>query len=287
LVLCSMTGYGRSEHEARDVGVEAEIRSVNGRHLSVRSRLPSDWMRFEPHVERLVRSAVARGAVDVVVRIRFASSQRTPEIDETVLAVYQGALERMGGGEPSHLLSLPGVVTLVEPRFSQRTLERVFNLAVKDALAALAESRKAEGGRLAGVLERELKALGRHLAVVKRRLPHALARQQKALRRRLKALLAGVSLDDRDPALMRELAVLVERSDVAEEIDRLHSHVEAFEQALERGGPVGRELDFLLQEMGREVNTLGAKSLDAAISDRVIRLKGCIERLREQVANIE
>ena len=282
-----MTGYGRSEHEARDVGVEAEIRSVNGRHLSVRSRLPSDWMRFEPHVERLVRSVVARGAVDVVVRIRFASSQRTPEIDEAVLAVYQGALERMGGGEASHLLSLPGVVTLVEPRFSQRTLERVFNLAVKDALAALAESRKAEGGRLAGVLERELKALGRHLAVVKRRLPHALARQQKALRRRLKALLAGVSLDDRDPALMRELAVLVERSDVAEEIDRLHSHVEAFEQALERGGPVGRELDFLLQEMGREVNTLGAKSLDAAISDRVIRLKGCIERLREQVANIE
>jgi len=282
-----MTGYGRSEREARDIGVEAEVRSVNGRHLSVRSRLPSDWMRFEPHVERFVRSAVARGAVDVVVRIRFASSQRTPEIDESVLAVYRGALERMGGGEASHLLSLPGVVTLTEPHFPQRTLERVFNLAVKDALAALVTSRKAEGGRLAGVLERELKALGRHLAVVQRRLPHALARQQKALRRRLKALLTGVSLDDRDPALMRELAVLVDRSDVAEEVDRLHSHVEAFEQALERGGPVGRELDFLLQEMGREVNTLGSKALDVAISDRVIRLKGCVERLREQAANIE
>jgi len=282
-----MTGYGRSNHEARDVGVEAEIRSVNGRHPSVRSRLPQEWMRFEPRVERLVRSTVARGAVDVVVRIRFASQLRTPEIDETVLAVYRRALDRIGGGDASNLLALPGVVTLAEPSFPQRTLERVFNAAVKDALAALVASREAEGERLTGVLERELKALSRHLGVVKRRLPRALARQQGALRRRIKALLSGASLDDRDPALMRELAVLVERSDVTEEVDRLHSHVEAFSLALEQGGAVGRELDFLLQEMGREVNTLGAKAVDAAVSVRVVRLKGCVERLREQVANIE
>lgn len=282
-----MTGYGRSEHEARNIGVEAEVRSVNGRHLSVRSRLPSDWMRFEPRVESVVRGCVARGAVEVVVRIRFASQVRTPEIDETVLAVYQKALDRMGGGDASNLLRLPGVVTLAEPRVSERAVERVFNAAIKGAMAALVTSREDEGGRLVNVLEGELKALTRHLAVVTRRLPQALARQQIALRKRLKALLEGASLDDRDPTLLREIAVLADRSDVTEEVDRLNSHVAAFTASLERGGTVGRELDFLLQEMGREINTLGAKATDAAISERVVRLKGCVERLREQAANIE
>jgi uncharacterized protein (TIGR00255 family) len=231
----------------------------------------------------------ARGAVEVVVRIRFDSPLRTPEIDEAVLAVYRRAFDRLGGGDASNLLRLPGVVTLAEPSVPERSVERLFNAALKDALAALVASREAEGGRLGRVLERELEALGRHLEVVKRRLPQALTRQQTALRRRIKTLLAGASLelDARDPTLQREIAVLADRCDVTEEVDRLQSHVEAFAASLERAGAVGRELDFLLQEMGREVNTLGAKAMDATISERVVRMKGCIERLREQAANIE
>jgi uncharacterized protein (TIGR00255 family) len=287
MVLRSMTGYGRSEHETRNVGVEAEIRSVNGRHLSVRSRLSSDWMRLEPRVESLVRGAVARGAVDVVVRIRFASATATPEIDETVLAVYQRAFDKLGGGDASNLLRLPGVITLAEPSAPVRTVERAVQAALKAALAALVTSREQEGGRLTSVLSRELKALGRHLTVVRRRLPQALVRQQAALRRRIKTLLVGAPLDDHDPTLQRELAMIADRSDVTEEVDRLASHMDAFTRSLERGGTVGRELDFLLQEMGREVNTLGAKAVDSEVSERVVRMKGCVERLREQVANIE
>ncbi len=288
-----MTGYGRSEHEAGGLGVEAEIRSVNGRHLSVRNRLPAEWIRLEPRVEKLVRAAVSRGAVEAVVRIRFASQARKPQIDETVLAVYQKALDRMGGGDASNLLRLPGVITLGEPSVSVRALERAVTAAMKEALAALVASREGEGQRLTKVLEREMQALRRHLAVVKRRIPAARTRQHEALRRRLEALLGttpagrAVELDRKDPTLMRELAALADRSDVTEEVDRLESHIEAFDSSIARGGAVGRELDFQLQEMGREVNTLGSKSADTALSERVVRLKGCIERLREQAANIE
>ncbi len=287
LALRSMTGYGRAEKAARSVGVEAEVRSVNGRHLSVRCRMPSEWMRLEPRVESLVRRSVGRGAVDVVVRLRFASETRKPQIDEVVLEVYQRALDRMGGGDASNLLRLPGVITVGDPSVSARTVERVVRGALEDALADLVASREAEGVRLSAAIRRELDALRRHLGVVTRRLPKALAQQQAALRRRLEALLDGAPVDTHDPTLMRELAALADRIDVTEEVDRLASHVEAFGRSLEQKGPVGRELDFLLQEMGREVNTLGAKAVDADISERVVRLKGCVERLREQVANIE
>jgi uncharacterized protein (TIGR00255 family) len=287
MAIRSMTGYGRSERQAHDVGVEVEIRSVNARHLSVRCRLPSDWMRFEPRVEKLVRSNVGRGAVDVSIRIQFGTQSRLPKIDESVLAVYRQALDRMGGGDASALLRLPGVVTMSEPSVSVRSVERALMSTVREALLGLVETRAAEGERLTEVLRRELTSLGRHAAVIERRLPQALKRQQGALRRRLDALLKDSTLDRRDPTLMREVAVLAERSDVTEELDRVGSHMQALDKAIGSGGTIGRELDFLLQEIGREVNTLGAKAIDATISERVVRLKGCVERLREQVANIE
>ena len=289
MVIRSMTGYGRSERQAKDVGVEAEIRSVNGRHLSVRCRLPSEWMRFEPRVEKLVRANVGRGAVEVSVRIQFGAQARLPRIDESVLSVYRQAFDRLGGGDASSLLRLPGVVSMGESRISPRAVERVLTGAVREAVEGLVEARTSEGERLTGVLRRELTALGRHVAVIERRLPQALKRHQGALKRRLATLLEGSSAGfaDKDPTLMRELAVLADRSDVTEELDRVASHLQAFDRALSNGGTIGRELDFLLQELGREVNTLGAKSIDATVSERVVRLKGCIERLREQVANIE
>ena len=282
-----MTGYGRSERQARDVSVEVEVRSVNGRHLSLRPRLPQEWMRLSDKVEGLVRGRLKRGAVEAVVHVRSAGRGKRPEIDEAVLDVYKKALDRLGGGDASALLRLPGVVTLAEVRLPARTVERLVGQALGEALDELVDARQREGARLQTALEREVRQVERHLAVVKRRLPAALKRHQELLRKRLGALLDGQPLSSDDPLLLREVAALADRTDVTEELDRLASHVAAFGDSLDKDGAVGRELDFLLQEMGRELNTLGAKSTDGVVSERVVRLKGCVERLREQVANIE
>jgi len=282
-----MTGYGRSERQAAEVGVEVEVRSVNGRHLAVRHRIPPEWMRLADKVEEVVRSRLQRGAVELVVHIRASARSRQPEIDQSVLEVYRRALRRLGGGDAATLLRLPGVVSLAEVRLPARTVDRLLSAALRESLDALVAAREREGRRLKLVLQRELRELARHLAVVQRRVPAALLRHRDQLRRRLGTLLGGQPLDASDPLLLREVAALADRSDVTEELDRLQSHLTAFAACLDGGGPVGRELDFQLQEMGREVNTLGSKALDAELSARVVRMKACVERLREQAANIE
>lgn len=287
MALVSMTGYGRATRSTAQLAVTAEVRSVNAKHLSVRTRIHAEWVRLEPRIEAAVRSALARGAVDVFVKLDLAAGARRPVIDESMLAVYRKALAELGGGDGATLLRLPGVVSLSERRVSERTIERTVVGAVKDALVELVAAREAEGGRLAKVLDREAGVLKRHLAAVRRLAPAEVTRHHESMRRRLSALLDGQAVALDDPVLLRELAVLVDRGDVMEEIDRLDSHVTALGESLATDGPVGRELDFLLQEIGREVNTVGSKSSSVAITQRVVQLKSCVDRLREQVANIE
>ncbi len=281
-----MTGFGRARRRRGELSAEAEARSVNGRFLQVRCRLPADLLRLEPRVEALVKRRVARGSVDVLVRVRARRSAPLPRVNRRVLSVYRRALSGAAGGD-AQLLALPGVIDLSAAEPSEGAMESLVMGAAQDAVARLDRSRAAEGGRLRTALRREVAALQRHLAAVARLAPAAVKLHPAALRRRLAALLDGSPVPADDPALRRELALLADRNDVTEELDRLRSHVAALAGALQARDPVGREIDFLLQEIGREVNTIGAKANDAAITGRVVRAKSVVEKLREQAANIE
>lgn len=283
-----MTGYGRAERRAARLTAAVEVRSVNARHLQPRFRLPPDWLRLEARLEAILRATLRRGSVDVHVRIDPTAKARRPRIDQDALSTYRKALAALGEtGVGAELLRLPGVVSLSEPELTERTVAPVVLGALQDALAQLDGARLSEGERLRKVLARELTGLAKLLRAVRKRLPGLLKQQHEAVRRRLSDLLEGRSLASDDPFLLREVAVLADRSDVREELDRLDSHLSALRSQLETDGPVGRELDFLLQEVGREVNTLGSKVSDVEVTGQVVAMKTGVERLREQVANLE
>ena len=304
--LHSMTGYGRGAAERGDVAVEVELRSVNSRHLAIKCRLSNELVRLEPKVEALVKKRLARGHVDVFARLRLARSRRTPQIDEGALKVYRDALQRLGaargGGRAGRrsvggvgddaaagaaLLSLPGVVTLAEQELPATVVERLVMSALRDGLDALQTARAAEGARLAGAFRRELRTLEKHRKAIAKRGPQLVRQHHELLGKRLGSLLDERGLDPDDPVLRREVAVLADRGDVTEELDRLASHIAAVGDALAAPDPVGRQLDFLLQEVGREVNTIGSKLNDVTVTGHVVALKSAVEKLREQAANIE
>src|SRR5262245_40021062 len=293
-----MTGFGRARARRGELSAEAEARSVNGRFLQVRCRLPSELLRLEPRVEALVKRKVTRGSVDVLVRVRAPRGAPLPRVNRRVLSVYREALSALPGhggkatrngkaGDDALLLTLPGVISVEQVEPSEGAMEKLVLSATEDAVDQLDRSRTAEGQRLRVVLRREVAALQRHLQAVARLAPAAIRNHHAALRRRVEGLLNGSTLAHDDPALLRELALLADRSDITEELDRLKSHVAALADALAAREPVGRQIDFLLQEIGREVNTVGAKANDAAIAERVVRAKSVVEKLREQAANIE
>jgi uncharacterized protein (TIGR00255 family) len=292
MALRSMTGYGRARRARGRLTAEAEARSVNGRYLAVRCRLPGDLLRLESRLESMVRERLSRGTVDVSVRLSATRREGRPHVNRKALAVYREALESLGGGERALLLSLPGVVSFGEEAPGEAAVDALVLGAAGEAVQRMQRARAAEGGRLGAALRRELAALRRHVDAVRRLAPTAVKAHHEAMRERLARLLStrasgnGVPAAE-DPALLRELALLADKHDITEELDRLQSHLEALAEALASGEPVGRQLDFLLQEVGREVNTVGSKASDARIAARIVRAKSAVEKLREQAANIE
>lgn len=284
-----MTGFGRARREADGLAVEVELRSVNSRGLSLRCRLPGEWAQLEPRLEKALRAGLTRGSVDVSVRVSSERGSPRPRIDRDVLARYRRELSALGSDSTDGvgLLRLPGVVTLEEQRIRPSRVERLALDALAEALGKLLVARAREGARLLRVLKRERTGLEKQRAAIRKRAPTLVTRQHDGLRKRLERLLGAGPLPNDDPTLMREVAVLADRADVTEELDRLASHVVALDELLARDVAVGRELEFLLQEMGREVNTLGSKISDVDVTRRVIEMKSALERLREQAANIE
>ncbi len=282
-----MTGFGRASRRHGALSAEAEARSVNGRFLQVRCRVPSDMLRVEARLEAIVRESAQRGTVDVLVKLRADRSASLPRVNHKLLAVYRKALLEAGGGDAGHLLSLPGVITQDEQQVSETDMERIVLEVAGLAVEQMRRMRLAEGARLKRSLLRDLSSVRRHATALRRLAPAAVKVFHSNLRRRLDALVAGSAVSGNDPALLREVALLASRTDITEELDRLDSHLDALAATLELREPVGRSIDFVLQEIGREVNTVGSKCSDARAAARVVRMKTCVERLREQAANIE
>ncbi len=293
----SMTGYGVAEVDAEGGRWWVEVRSTNHRFLEVTVRLPKDLGALEERVRAEVARRVRRGRVDVVVREEPGRRARTVAVDVELARRYAQALEdlrRTLGLEDSPtlaaLLSLPEVVRVEEARPDADAAWQALYPGLERALEALVGMREQEGARLAEDLRERVARLEEWVEAVQRRaqaLPQAYAER---LRERVAALLRGLNVDSPpdEARLAMEVAAFADRCDVREELVRLRSHLEQARGLLEsRDGAVGRKLEFLLQEMQREVNTVGSKAADLEVTQAVLEMKSELEAIREQVQNLE
>jgi uncharacterized protein (TIGR00255 family) len=288
-----MTGFGRGEAPIGEGAVSAEVRTVNSRFLDLRLRLPRQLAALESRLRAEVSPLFGRGQVDVQVRLP-AEAEPAPrvEVDVELARVYADAARRLresgaatGELELGALFGLPGVVRQLEP---DAVTDEVCGAARVAVLAACAEAvamRQREGA----TLERDLRQRMERLETLTSEVEGEASSIAKALRERLERRVAQLAPElEVDPSrLDQEIVLVADRIDVTEELVRLHSHLGQFLETLEQAGPIGRRLEFLLQEMAREVNTVGSKAQAARISSRVVDLKTELERVREQVLNVE
>jgi uncharacterized protein (TIGR00255 family) len=289
-----MTGYGRAEVTGARLALSVECKSVNHRHLDVALKLPRAIGPLEADARRVVQAALARGHVDVSVTCNPIGDELTSvSADATLAREYVAAARKLGeelglDGEPglAWVLAQPGVISReAESPLSAEEVRPLLEEALSRALAELGVRRGAEGMALGKDLLAVHESLSGHVGVIAALAPAAVERRAERLRARIQSLLGESALDENRVAT--EVAVWAEKTDISEELARLRAHLEQFAQLVREGGPVGRTLDFLAQEMNREVNTVGSKADDLEISQAVIAAKSAIEKLREQAQNIE
>jgi len=291
----SMTGYGRAEIAGARLSLSVECKSLNHRHLDVAIKLPRALSSLELDARRVIQGAVQRGRVEVGVSVAPADDAPATglSVDLAQARAYVAIARKVGddlklGGELQlqWLLGQPGVLSREEQApVSPEDGWPLLHDALATALAELCARREAEGAALGKELHVLLGALREHVGVMVGRGPAALQRKQQRLRERVQALLGTQPLDE--GRLATEVAMWAEKSDITEEVARLHAHMGEFTRLLDEGGAVGRTLDFLIQEMNREVNTVGSKADDLELSQAAIAAKSTLEKLREQVQNIE
>lgn len=289
----SMTGFGRGETVAEGWRFTVELTSVNRKQADLVFSLPRDASALETPLRQLIAPRITRGRVSVSLRIeRAGGGNARVRIDVELARAFADGLRQLndaiGGSatwQASDWLRAPGVFLLEEsvPLGPERW--PVVEQAATQALESLELSRATEGAALQKILHGHLTVLRGLLAQLTERAPHVPVYHRRALQRRLAE--AGLPLPLDDERLIKEIAVFADRSDISEELARFGSHLDQCEAALHRDDPVGRPLDFLCQELHRELNTMGAKANDAAIAHLVVEGKCEVEKFREQVQNIE
>lgn len=285
-----MTGFGAADGTVAGARVAVELRSVNHRFFSPSIKLPQELSRWESEVREALRKAVGRGHVTLTARIE-RDHAADAVIDETRFASFVERLRALrskyhleGEIDVATVLRLPDVVAA---RGEEEEGSAAELLAILDrAVAALTRSREAEGERLAGIVAERLALVEQAIRRLADRAPKRLDEQRARLRENVSQLAGGIQLDEQ--RLAQEIAIIADRLDVGEELDRFESHLAAFRDTLGGDGQgVGKRLGFLLQEMLREANTTGSKANDAAMTRDVIAIKEELERIREQVENLE
>jgi uncharacterized protein (TIGR00255 family) len=286
-----MTGFGAADGLVGDARASVEIRTVNHRFFSPNLKLPPAFGRWEGEIRDLLRQKIARGHVTLTARIDRDST--APVIDETRLANYLTALKALqkkhklaGELDLSTLLRLPDVIGAPSDEIEPSDGEALVRLVAK-AADNLTAMRKAEGAQLSGFLLDRLEVIESRLAKTEKRAPLRLKEQHDRVKRTVGELLGGAGGDPQ--RIAQEIAILADKLDIAEELDRFRSHLSTFRDTTrsKTSDPVGKRLGFILQEMLREANTIGSKANDAPILEDVIAIKEELERIREQVENLE
>ncbi len=293
----SMTGYGEAFHDEDGVSYALEIRSLNNRYLKIVIKLPDHLQFLEPEVERLLRNRLGRGSVTYALRVRNTSAEAAYEINIPALTSYieqlQTATESLQGNgqiavEMAYLLNMPGVC---QPRVADDAAKehwwRIIQHLSNEAIDQLIEMRCNEGQALCEDLLGHLTKLRAHLEFVRGRSPEVVKVYQDRLQQRVQMLLADAKIPVEDQDLAKEVAVFAERSDISEEIARFASHLDQFTELCDSKELAGRKLDFIAQEMLREANTVASKANDTEIARHVVEVKALIDRLKEQVQNVE
>jgi uncharacterized protein (TIGR00255 family) len=292
-MLKSMTGFGRGEGETTLGKMVVESRSVNHRYSDINIKLPKRLSLFENRMKEVIRAQVSRGRIDVTLRLDNLGEEKVQltvdlELAEQYYRVLQDLKERLHLKDEITLSLLAGAKDLITAKEELGDIEPYWQEilpVLKQSLENMDDMKRMEGESLSRDLQQRLEHITEQLQMIKQQFPLRLKAFFTRLQDRLRSLLDGMETDPL--RFQQEVAFLAERSDITEEIVRAESHLVQFRSLLEGNEPVGRKMDFLLQEIHREVNTVSAKANDAEISQRVVEIKSELEKIREQVQNIE
>ncbi len=292
-MLLSMTGFGRADVKTDEVAVSAEVAGVNGRYLDIIVKLPPEAAALEIGLKRLVRAKVSRGRVSVSVSAqRLGTAASRVMLDEDAAEQYVASslalAKRLGLKNDltlTSILNLPEVARAEEQREPDEKEREPIEKAVMHALEEFQSMRRAEGEALERDLLERVEGVRSALAEVDQRLPQLNREYMERLRQKMADIAADLSVKEERIAM--EVAIMAERADVTEEVVRFKSHLDQFVGLIEGDGSIGRKLEFLVQEMNREANTIGAKNRDSKVVEHVLEIKAQLEKIREQVQNIE
>lgn len=292
-MILSMTGYGDAQLTEQGVSYALEIRSVNNRYFKPNIKLPEHLQFLEAEAEKMLHARLGRGSINLSLRVRDTSAQAAYEINTAALQAYLDKLAKVKHAGPVSLdlaaiVALPGVCQ--PPEMDETLRERQWAIVEKmtaQALDRLLAMRAAEGKALRDDLLKHTASIREHLAALRERTPTVVEDYQKRLTTRVNDLLSSQKIQLAQQDLAREVALFAERCDVNEEISRLTCHLDQFDKACDSKEHAGRKLDFLAQEMLREANTIGSKANDATIAGHIVEVKASIDRLKEQVQNVE
>jgi uncharacterized protein (TIGR00255 family) len=288
-----MTGYGRGEADHNGIKFSVELNSVNRRQSDIVINLPRDLTELEPRIRQTINESISRGRTNVVVSYQSNPNSKHQLALDAQLArsyydairVLQKELNASGEIEIGTILQAPGVMRLPEAAMQPRDVWPAIDRALRSALAELVKMREREGKHLAKDLIRRLKAMRKQIKEIRGLHPDVVKRYRAALLDRIQK--AGLPIAGDDERLVKEISFFADRADISEELTRVESHLAQFAHHLRKNEPVGRTLEFITQEIFRELNTLGAKANDAAISQRVVACKSELEKIREQIQNLE
>jgi len=289
-----MTGYGRGDAGKDGFKFTVELNSINRKQSDISINLPKELIELESRIRDEINAHLSRGRINVVVAFHRsnAKAEDQVELDMGLAKAYHRAIQKLqkeiklnGSLTLDTILRAPGVMKLAETTVDAESVWPHVEAALRKAIGGLVKMREKEGKFLANDLSERLSLLEGGLELIRKTAPEIITRYREQLHARIKEAGLDVSLDDE--RLVKEVVFFADRADISEEITRLSSHLKQFRDCLKSNEPVGRTLDFLAQEMGREINTIGSKANAAEISQQVVKMKAELEKIREQIQNIE
>lgn len=288
----SMTGFGRGFKENEERSIDLEFKSVNSRYLDINIRMPKSLIVLEDRMRKKFQEKISRGKLDVfVIYKNKVKSDVTPTVNKTLALKYtealKGTAKELGLVDDlsiSYIAGLDDVIELDEIRDDPESVWLLMSEVMDEAMAMHDEMRTSEGEALKADIILKAENIGSDLKTIESIVPELIPKYREKLNDRLKELNSVLAADDR---IAMEVALFADRSAIDEEITRLYSHLEQLNTILESDEPIGRKLDFLLQEINREANTMASKSVDMEITNRVLNIKNDMEKIREQVQNVE
>lgn len=287
-----MTGFGRGVTTTKNFQLTVEIRAVNHRYLEINTKFPKDWMESEVIAKKMLSETISRGKIDVIIFLKeLQEAKQTIRINWPLLNAFlqvknelQQSVKMEEKWTMQEIVSLDQVLQIEKVEFLQEEIIEAVESALAEAIHNLVSMREREGQELRQVMLQYKFELEQQIVQIRKESPHAVAKYRERLLNRLQEIASGQELEDR---LLTEVAIFAERIDITEELDRLESHFGQLSETLNENVAIGRKLDFIMQEMNREINTIGSKNQSSTCSIAVVQAKTVLEKMREQVQNIE